>query len=625
MAAPRQFDDSLFCIDDNNSIHWPLFVSSSGGGGHIAAIQAIKQFLVNLYLQKKLFFAAEKLPPYKPVLPEEKPRINSQKTQIAFALDLPRKFKDALDLVGFPVLPDSKEVKDEIARLANLNSEDRFYIDLLLDVYPSGYENVAIWNLLQKHDKTDELKKLIDLHKYSDQNNYKIVKDYFIKRLEKAAKNMQPYTEVISTQAMALPALCDAVIYYNEKIAKKYNAMPIMIHQYMTDLPTPGAVHFFKPLERLSEKQRSQMILYGVDLESAINFHLPGFAKLISLDSKKNPMVRSGFYDEALKNINLHENMVLHAQVFKEQDRQYKIVEEDKVASIMLGSQASLDTIEYVRKLVESGIYSKIFVFGGNTPHIQEGLSKINCHGDIQIIPLDNQDDKHIAPIMTRSNLVIIRGGGLSVMEQMALPHPPDQVILIHSKKDDIGRLTSGISWEDSNVDELEAKLYELGIQVRRTTVEIILDQLKQMESNVNSQLEDDANRTKTFLKDKLVHLISDLEKVTTNSEAKKSIVENFSAQLQKIVQLIDDENIDPPNVVLEVAKYVRHAEECQKAYQSRFFNFKSFFKHDSLVDILKDTKAFIKKYFPTTYRKEKEIFQALGNTSIFLKKTPLQ
>jgi len=57
------------------------------------------------------------------------------------------------------------------------------------------------------------------LQNTSDTENYGVVYRYFIEHLEQAAREGAPYTEIISTQAMALPALCDAVLYYNHKIA----------------------------------------------------------------------------------------------------------------------------------------------------------------------------------------------------------------------------------------------------------------------------------------------------------------------------------------------------------------------------------------------------------------------
>lgn len=75
----------------------------------------------------------------------------------------------------------------------------------------------------------------------SDTFNYQIVYDYFMKKLQDAELMGAPYTEIISTQAMALPALCNVVNDYN---ANRPAENHIVINQYLTDLPTLGAVHF---------------------------------------------------------------------------------------------------------------------------------------------------------------------------------------------------------------------------------------------------------------------------------------------------------------------------------------------------------------------------------------------
>ncbi len=92
---------------------------------------------------------------------------------------------------------------------------------MLLDVYPAGYASVAIWNILQRDGQVEDLKKLVCLQAKSDKENYSIVKNYILNALKNAVDGKTPYTEMISTQAMALPALCDAVMEYNKWLEKK--------------------------------------------------------------------------------------------------------------------------------------------------------------------------------------------------------------------------------------------------------------------------------------------------------------------------------------------------------------------------------------------------------------------
>ena len=77
-----------------------------------------------------------------------------------------------------------------------------------------------------------------------------------------------------------------------------------------------------------------------------------------------------------------------------------------------------------------------------------------------------------MAPIMTRSNCVVIRGGGLSVMEQMSMPVLPDKAVFIHYENTPDSDFTSGVSWEDSNADSLIRFLSQKGANVYKTSPE---------------------------------------------------------------------------------------------------------------------------------------------------------
>ena len=140
----------------------------------------------------------------------------------------------------------------------------------------------------------------------------------------------------------------------------------------------------------------------------------------------------------------------------------------------MLGSQASHDTVEYIETLIQNGM-EKIFVFGGTNEAISRKIDLIiSDHPNYanKIIRLGKQDDKHIAQLMTRSNIAVIRGGGLSVMEQMAMPHNTQQTILIHHANSTTQNLTSGISWEDENVNHLIAYLNIQQVHAEKTSPE---------------------------------------------------------------------------------------------------------------------------------------------------------
>jgi effector protein SdbA len=405
----------------NQQTKKPLMIGCSGGGGHISAILGIEQSLKQAYFPDTLV-----LPQYTPVLAEQKPPTASIHTgaNIMHAYGVGKPIQKIIELTPFPLLPNTNALDEEIKNLSKKEQSNgsRCYIDMLLDVYPEGYESAAVWNILQRNEKTNTLKKLIALQGVSDTFNYKIVYDYFMQKLQEAEAIGSPYTEVISTQAMALPALCDVVKDYN---AARSEEKRIFINQYLTDLPTLGAVHFFNVLAALTPAQQRQMRLYGVNMaDDVIQHFFPQgnhFNKIYNVPANKNPMVRFAFKDGTYDNSDkFSQEVTLNLQ---KEERPYTISAEEKIASIMLGSQASADTVKYIEPLLKCGI-ERVFVFGGKNKGISDKIDElINTHPEYKerIVRLDNQSDKEISALMTRSNIVVTRGGGLSVMEQMAM------------------------------------------------------------------------------------------------------------------------------------------------------------------------------------------------------------
>lgn len=461
-----------------------LMIGCSGGGGHIAAIQGLRGFFEGKYGD------GVDLPNYRPVLYEDK-QDSATKDQIARGvgiMHLPvvgRAIRAAVSLTAFPELPNANNLHDEITALSNKEKgKERPYIDMLLDVYPAGYESAAIWNVLQRNDKTSELKKLIKLQSLSDKENHQDVLTYYFNALKNAAEANSPYTEIVSTQAMALPGLCDAILTYNKWLEAnpQIQAPHVKIHQYMTDLPTKGAVHFFNALATLSFEQQQQMKLYGVGMQEEILQHFfPNgnqFSDIFDIPAEDNPMVRPGFKQGILDNsAKFHEQVTI---TLSGEEHPFIINAQEQIAAIMLGSQASNDTIEYIETMLENGM-DKVFVFGGKMPVIQQKISEIiKKHPEYndKIIPLGNQGDKEIAPLMSRANLVVIRGGGLSVMEQLAMNHSEEQSVLIHHANSTEKELTSGISWEDDNVKYLITDLQRRNVYTAKTSPEQALRQI---------------------------------------------------------------------------------------------------------------------------------------------------
>ncbi|RUR11668.1 hypothetical protein [Legionella sp. km772] len=453
----------------------PLLVTSSGGGGHITAIMGLHGFLT----QK---FTGVKLPSYEPVLFKDKPE-SSLRDQVQLGISMLHApvigspIQSLLSYTTFPNLPDKRSLEREIAALSQKEeAKKRPYIDMLLDVYPAGYEYAAIWNIFQRNDVTSELKKLIALQERSDQENERAVERYFLNLLTEAAKAHEAYTEIISTQAMGLPGLCNAVLAYNHWVEARphLKAPKVFIQQYMTDLPTKGAVHFFNALASLKQEQQAQMLLYALGMEEDIIQHFfpqgAFFKAIFDIPVNDNPMVRPG-----LKTVNADHSSHFHQPIMltlSGEPQAYLVEANELVASILLGSQIGKDSIAYAEILLKNAV-DRVFVFGGQSPMIQAEIAailKVSPQYKEKIIPLNYQGDTELAALMSRSNFIIIRGGGLCVMEQLAMKHSPEQTVLVHHSHGADGELTSGISWEDDNVDNLITDLQRRGVHALKTT-----------------------------------------------------------------------------------------------------------------------------------------------------------
>ena len=175
----------------------PLFLSSSGGGGHISAIRAI----IEDHLEE---------PPMLQIKNNWKRNVF-----LDFILWVVQKFvfiksfiKFITNLFSLPALPDTTLFQEEIGRLSvpyqdNGNELiERQYIDVLLDICDDGFYQCAYWNVFQKQDDVKNLKKLIDFQHYNERRNHQKIKTSILSYLIAAKNKGEPYTEIVSSQPL---------------------------------------------------------------------------------------------------------------------------------------------------------------------------------------------------------------------------------------------------------------------------------------------------------------------------------------------------------------------------------------------------------------------------------------
>lgn len=502
----------------------PLTVASSGGHGHIVAAKGI----IDQYMRQDNVEFVQ----YQAVQYEDR---QTSVLRLFLTIFLYVKsfqyvaylWEEFHKLTGISNILDHHSFWEEI-KILRAGPKQRLYVDILLDYYPFGYEMAAIFNGLQRKDRTKDLHLAVNKQILNDKIHYYSIYHQFKTCLKKQAKTGKPYTSIISTQPQSLQAMIDAVIWYNEEFLpsqvqkvnhiqtrigtlkkqiasiEKWNAtyakypifwpfvfayssimsffvkqelrtlykqrmiernilkemVPLSVDLYMTDLPTEGATHFVDVLKRLKEKQRRHLQVYCVG-ESPVLSKMKGLT-VRQLSSDNNPMLRQAFHQkEWLKTFTELDKNILLSFSDHPHSLDRVIPANEKVASIMLGSIGGNASVEYIKPLLTHG-YKHIFIFGAKrSDYIMQYIAQLPLEQQACIIPLDNQGDESIASIMTRSQCVVTRSGGLSTMEQMALPIIKNKLLLIHHKNPMKGQsLTAGLSWEDGNADRL-IKHYE--------------------------------------------------------------------------------------------------------------------------------------------------------------------
>ncbi|KGP63077.1 protein SdbA, partial [Legionella norrlandica] len=495
----------------------PLIIASSGGVGHISATHGIINELQNK--NKEVIITQHHAELYK-----NRPfsingwlvRMGVWFTYIPFFDGL---LKGFMRFIGYPVLPSYRIFWDQMSKIQQSETikengvetgRTRPYVDMLLDIYPEGYEYTAFNNATHLAANIDDIQTMISFKGNVEDDNKSIAYKNILQRLTKAASQGTPYTRLISTQALSLGAICDAVKDYNTRFLPAFNAKrgthytPITIDQYMTDLPSLGCCHFMNNLEELTADQRQFVEIHAVNMsqpfEQAYFSKEQGFKAVHNIEPRNNPMIRNGFKDISLvKYTDKTKSCDLYFKVYKKERQDALPIENGKqkmtikahakVASIMIGSLAANASTDYVKHLLNKD-YDHIFVFGGLNDSMAKRIDKIINNYPVsqreamrnKIILLGNQSDIEMAPIMTRSNCVVIRGGGLSVMEQMAMPIMEDKIVLMHHEDNNNAPLTSGLSWEDGNTDKLIEYLSQHDVYAVKTSPSICPHNLDEAE-----------------------------------------------------------------------------------------------------------------------------------------------
>jgi len=157
----------------------------------------------------------------------------------------------------------------------------------------------------------------------------------------------------------------------------------------------------------------------------------------------------------------------------------YVVSKDEHIAMIMLGGQAGLDSSLYIPILLAHGM-DKVYVLGGRHPEIQAKINELLTNDAYQnrVISLGFEGAEFLARLSRRCHIKVMRAGGLSIMEALAMRHHPEQLILLHHSDSNAASLKCGIPWEDCNADELIDHLAQENVRVLKTCPKMIDGQL---------------------------------------------------------------------------------------------------------------------------------------------------
>lgn len=274
-----------------------------------------------------------------------------------------------------------------------------------------------------------------------------------------------PISEVYDTQPMFTPIFAKA-------ISKASRNGIIFYHKILTDLPTPRNSSFFTGIWRAKKEGTLSLRVHAPEpmlksQETAEAFWQKHCG--ISADQLEQRFAFPVHPDY----LNLPKNP--HSLAIKT-EYPVQLPPEAFVTTLMLGSQGVNAIYDYALAYL-----NQIEVANPSQPHyffiacsknqalfdkLQTLLDSHPLHRDTahRIIPLTMQTMDAVASLMWRSNQVIIRSGGISSIEQLALAktHLTERKLWIHSAykgQDAEGCLGHTYAWERGNAEYLMSQL----------------------------------------------------------------------------------------------------------------------------------------------------------------------
>ncbi|MGB4190992.1 MAG: hypothetical protein WBJ81_00380 [Rickettsiales bacterium] len=479
-------------LSENNKPKKYLILTSSGGGGHINAAQARRNELL--------------------------------------ALKIPEDQIDIIDLMG---------LYQGIGAKNKGQPWIPTYSFFALDPMFSGEANTSQWDNAQREGAEKAVRKLenlVELQPFAEGLQASEVEKNLYEYLQ--SNDVQA---VYNTQALSTPAICQAVVRHNEELTEDTPKKPLSIITTVTDLITHRAEHFLTSLQKLKPEHQAVLQMeiaaspmmdpgeseaeflkrYGVPdklfvpkaplgiLDGEIyrgetkagEYKLPVKQEILNYDAKDSGKILI----KANKVDNDAEFQYLNSQLGRAEkqasvDIEIKKGKNDKLITITMGSQGSNTVLEYMDAFKEQIIAAKDLPDDGNIylciPAGKSGkgslYEKVKDHAGnimaelpenlkkrVKILPLAFQDGKHMASLLSNSDVLVTRSGGMSAYEAKATHgRNPSRQVFVHSEAklkypDNFPKhsfdatyealMTGTVKWEGGNAEyllrEIEASL----------------------------------------------------------------------------------------------------------------------------------------------------------------------
>jgi hypothetical protein len=287
---------------------------------------------------------------------------------------------------------------------------------------------------------------------------------------------------VIDTQPMGTSAIIKALRVYN-----RIRGKGVKLEKVLVDLPTKKATHFFRPIKRLSKKNRKLLKLTTILplLEKGetpeqfwrktcnlkveeINFEeayvrqaFQKYRKQKRPEGSAEMKIRYKNEEELNLLVKTFQRGAVQASV-KEGEIDFLVEAQDRMVTLLLGSQPAKEaTLNYVKQFVafaKKHPKKKIHLFVFAADHIKEIAHLVEevkeYPQNLSVIPFSFQKEDVIAPLFFRSDVTCTRSGGQTAMELMCVSTGR---IWIHSEAKKGQNLLKGISgWEAASAVYLQ-------------------------------------------------------------------------------------------------------------------------------------------------------------------------